>query len=113
MRVYLVGIVNPFLGGHVVIVISQTEETIVVHQVVVDITELFWIVGTEESGSNLIDNLLKLRIGVVVVEGIVSTTLQILDLIDSHTEDENVIQSHFFSHFDVSSIQGTNRQSSV
>jgi|688.fasta_scaffold381046_1 hypothetical protein len=49
MRVYLVGIVNPFLGGHVVIVISQTEETIVVHQVVVDITELVGVIWTKES----------------------------------------------------------------
>ena len=49
MCVYLVGLVNSFLGGHVVIIISQTEETIVVHKVVVDITELFGVVGAEES----------------------------------------------------------------
>jgi hypothetical protein len=49
MCVYLVGLVNPFLGGHVVVIISQTEETIVVHKVVVDITELFGVVRAEES----------------------------------------------------------------
>ena len=49
MCFYLVGLVNPFLGGHVVVIISQTEETIVVHKVVVDITELFGVAWAEES----------------------------------------------------------------
>lgn len=56
---YLVGLVNLILSGNVSVVVGKTEESVVVHQVIVDILELIWILRAEETRTDLIDNLHK------------------------------------------------------
>ncbi len=54
---YLVSLIDSFLGSNVIVVISQAEETIVIHKVVVNVTELFGVVGAKESRGNLVNYL--------------------------------------------------------
>lgn len=112
-----------FLRCDVSIVIGQAEEPIVVHQVVVDISEFFRVLRAEEASVELIDdlrksyafqqdlqrtnserNLFQFRVGVVIVEGVVAAPLQVFNFIFLHTEDEDVVQAHFLGHFDVGSV---------
>lgn len=129
----LVRIVDFFLSGDVGVVISQTKETIVVHQIVVDITEFIRVIGTEEAGINLIDNLSKTKrtlasknnfnfsdshlfqfgVGIVVVESVVTSFFKRFYFILFHAENENIFFSHFFGHFNIGSIKGTNSQGTV
>ena len=57
VKPYLVRLVDSLLSGDVSVVIGQTEETIVVHEIVVNVAEFFGVVGAKETGSNLIDHL--------------------------------------------------------
>lgn len=56
-RPYLVRLVDSLLSGDVSVVIGQAEETIVVHEIVVNVAEFLGVVGAKETGSNLIDHL--------------------------------------------------------
>lgn len=58
-------------------------------------------------------DLFQLRVGVVVIESVVSPPLQVFDFVFFHAENENVVQTHFFGHFDVGTVQSSDGKSSV
>ena len=56
---YFVSFIDSFLGRNVIIEISQAEETIVIHKVVVNVTEFIGVVRAKESGGNLVNDLIE------------------------------------------------------
>lgn len=110
---YLVGFIHSILGFDIGVVVGKAEEAVMVHQVVEDVTEFIRVVGAEETGADLVDHLLQLGIGVVIVERVVAPSLQIFHFVLLHAEDKDVVHAHFFSHFDIGSIQGADGQRTV
>ena len=78
-----------------------------------NVVEEVWILWRIEASLNLVQGQLELWQLFVELAWIVAFTSALLDLIDGHAEDENVVISDLLGHFDVGAVQSTNRQSTV
>jgi len=111
---YPVSFADSVLCVDVSVEVGEGEETVVIEEVVDDVDELVGVAVLRESSVlQLIDDFGQLRAPVVELHGVVAAGLQDLDLVDGHAEDEDVVQAHLLGHLHVSTIKGTNCQTSV
>lgn len=100
----LVSFCNKILAFDIAFIISKQEVSVPFHKDITNVLKFIWIIRTEESILDLIDALFRFWQFVIIVPSVVSSSLEVLDFVHGHTEDEDVFISHFFGHLHVRSV---------